>query len=162
MTLSVNPTMTSRSVLALLGTTLATTAALTALGTTAARAEHEAVEIPRVYGTPAQVITEEFFHDGKDSFENMSHKEQWRSISGTGNHSFLERGRFPEISIERDLRRVNAVWQDAMTQQAESDPIIRVPDLVNPYNTSLMLLPVAPVGSRVMGTEFVYERVPGR
>lgn len=162
MTLSVNRTMPTRSVLGLLGTTLMTTAVLTTLGATVARAEHEEVEIPRVYGTPADVIGEEFFHDGKDAFENMSHKEQWRSISGTGNHSFLERGRFPEISIERDLRRVNAVWEDAMAQQAESDPIIRVPDLANPYNTSLMMLPVAPLGSRVTGTEFTYERVPGR
>ncbi|MEB3275105.1 MAG: hypothetical protein ACO4CG_02960 [Prochlorothrix sp.] len=153
---------TARSVLGVLGTTLAATVASLSFGTIAARAEHEETEIPMVYGTPADVIEQEFFHDGKDGFENMTYKEQWRSIAGTGHHRLRERGNFPEIAIERDLQRVNAVWEDAMAQQAESDPIIRVPDLANPYNTSLMMLPVAPVGSRVMGTEFVYERVPGR
>ena len=114
------------------------------------------------YGNPAEVIQQEFFHDGKDSFSNMSYNEQWRSISGSGRHNFRERGRYPEISIERDLRRVNAVWQDALEQQAMADPVLRVPYLVNPYNTSLMTLPSSPLGSLVVGSELVYERVPGR
>jgi hypothetical protein len=117
---------------------------------------------PSFYGTPADIIQQEFFHDGQDAFGNMSYKEQWRSISGTGHHNIRERGRYPEISIERDLRRVNAVWTDAMDQQTMSDPFMRVPDLVNPYDTSLMSLPTSQPGSRIMGTELVYERIPGR
>jgi hypothetical protein len=60
----------------------------------------------------------------------------------------------------QDTRTVELVYRDALSQQGESDPTIRVPDLANPFNTSLMLLPSTQTGGRVVGTEFIFENRP--
>ena len=141
--------MTLKSLFGLAG--ISTIALLTGLCTIAS-----AEEDTNFYGTPAEALEAGFFQHGKNGLESMSLLEQWHFIVGTPD---FPRGNYGEIAIERDNRNVNAVYQDAMEQQALSDPFVRVPDLPNPYSTSLMTLPSLQSG-RVLGTELVYDRLP--
>jgi len=50
---------------------------------------------------------------------------------------------FPEKEIERDASRVNGFYRRVMQRQVSSDPILRVPDAVNPFDSSVMALPPA-------------------
>jgi hypothetical protein len=111
-------------------------------------------KVVRLTGNTADALEQAYFQHAKNGFDSMSLLRQWLTISGgTG----FPRGSYPEISIERDTRAIHAVYQDIMMQQAMNDPTVRVPDLPNPYSTSLMTLPSLQSG-RVMGTEFVYDR----
>ncbi|NER02018.1 MAG: hypothetical protein F6K17_04900 [Okeania sp. SIO3C4] len=49
--------------------------------------------------------------------------------------------RFPDNAISDDLRRVNQVYIEEQRRQFSSTPVIRTPDLVNPYNSSVMTAP---------------------
>ncbi|MFZ9737839.1 MAG: hypothetical protein ACO3EZ_07520 [Prochlorotrichaceae cyanobacterium] len=146
--------MNLKSVLS--GASLGTIALVSSLsvlgGSTAAQAE----ETIKVYANPAEALEMGYFQNGKNSYDSMSLLGQWLGISGA---SAFPRGSYPEISIERDNRIVNAVYQDVLMQQTMNDPFIRVPDLPSPYNTSLMTLPSLQTG-RVIGTELVYDRRP--
>ncbi len=48
---------------------------------------------------------------------------------------------FPETLIADDARRLNDVYKEALIRQVSSDPIIRTPDLINPFNTSILTQP---------------------
>jgi hypothetical protein len=48
---------------------------------------------------------------------------------------------FPEALIADDARRVNEVYQETLLRQVASDPLIRTPDLINPFNTSILTQP---------------------
>lgn len=48
---------------------------------------------------------------------------------------------FPETLITDDARRLNDLHREAMLEQTSSDRIIRTPDLINPYNTSILTQP---------------------
>lgn len=61
-----------------------------------------------------------------------------RTVFGQLNWMF---GPYVENQITRDGRAVHRLYQDALQQQVSSDPAIRTPDLVNPFNTSFLLLP---------------------
>jgi hypothetical protein len=50
-------------------------------------------------------------------------------------------GPFPENDILADADAVNRLYRVVLEQQGESDPYLRTPDLTNPYDTSLQLLP---------------------
>jgi hypothetical protein len=43
-----------------------------------------------------------------------------------------------------------------MLLQNTADPTLRVPDLANPYNSSLLTMPSSQVP--LVGTEFIFER----
>ncbi|MGC9524216.1 MAG: hypothetical protein ACP5D7_01610 [Limnospira sp.] len=65
---------------------------------------------------------------------------------------------FPETLLTDDARRLNDLHREAMLEQTSSDRVIRTPDLINPYNTSILTqpsllqdTPVAPAG------EFLYR-----
>ena len=76
------------------------------------------------------------------------------SQKGSGNY-FRKRGllrqigdyfgvpRFPDQAIVDDMERVNQTYVDEQRRQFSSTPVIRTPDLVNPYNTSIMTTPAA-------------------
>lgn len=73
-------------------------------------------------------------------------------------------GSFPENEISRDAERLDVLYRELLDQQVSSDPIIRVPDLANPYNTSLRANPAlrgSAATTRLVGSEFVLERSPG-
>ncbi len=48
---------------------------------------------------------------------------------------------YPEQAIERDNRRVNQLYIDEQRRQFSSTPVIRTPDLINPYNQSILTAP---------------------
>lgn len=123
----------------------------------AAAQAQESIQNPiKTYENPAEALETGYFQNSKNSFDSMSLFRQWIGITGA---SQFPRGSYPEISIERDNRLVNAVYRDVLMQQTMNDPYVRVPDLPSPYNTSLMTLPSLQTG-RVIGTELVYDRRP--
>ncbi|MGB3512966.1 MAG: hypothetical protein WBA93_27875 [Microcoleaceae cyanobacterium] len=54
--------------------------------------------------------------------------------------------RFPDQAIGDDNERVNQLYIDEQRRQFSSTPVIRTPDLINPYNTSIMTTPAADQG----------------
>lgn len=65
-------------------------------------------------------------------------------------------GGFPEQRVRADADAISAVSLFLQQDQATSDPTIRVPDLANPYNTSVRFLPSLSSGGR-SGSEFIFE-----
>ena len=63
---------------------------------------------------------------------------------------------FPENQISRDGERVHRLYVDLLNQQVSSDPLIRTPDLANPFNLSVLTLPSA--SNPVRGSEFAIEQ----
>lgn len=112
----------------------------------------------------SDVMNGAFFHDSNWYFTNIKIDRQFDFFFG--NESFPE-GNYPENEVAWDAELMHSIYNDMMQQQSEQDPIIRVPDLPNPFNTSLRSdqtrsyrradLPNAPMSA---GTEFVYERLP--
>lgn len=66
-------------------------------------------------------------------------------------------GGFPERRIMRDSTAVSEATYFLMEQQATSTPTIRVPDLFNPYNTSVQFLPAGQPNVFLSGSEFIFE-----
>ncbi len=119
----------------------------------------QAQEIP---GTTAwrDALQDAFFDDSKTFYDNQSTLRQLRTVLGTG-RSIFRRGNYAEINVERDAERVNQVYQQMLQEQVASDPTIRVVDLPNPFETSLLVQPSL-YSNQSAGTEFVYERSPIR
>lgn len=67
---------------------------------------------------------------------------------------------YPDHQLKRDANKVNLLYQDVMFQQVASDPVIRTPDLQNPFNSSLRSEAPAQNGSLQLlrGVDFSYDR----
>ncbi|MEL7035142.1 MAG: hypothetical protein AAFO04_05925 [Cyanobacteria bacterium J06592_8] len=50
-------------------------------------------------------------------------------------------GSYPEQALARDTRGLILLYREAFLKQYSSDPVIRVIDLPNPYNTSILTQP---------------------
>ena len=94
-------------------------------------------------------------------FDNtVTFRRQIDFIFGPGS---ITRASYIENEINRDLELVDLLYRDLLYQQVASDPIIRTPDLRNPFETSLRLNPsYRALGQPVIGGEFVFERLPLR
>ncbi len=92
-----------------------------------------------------------FFQHDRNFYENRSNKRQLDSLLGSG--SGLQNS-FPENEIARDAELVNTLYHDVLTQQVGNDPILRTPDLPNPYGTSLLMSPRMNANKLKVGTEF--------
>jgi hypothetical protein len=79
-----------------------------------------------------------YFRNGRDIFENRSISGQFNVILGPG---ALIRNSYIENVIARDLELIDEVYQDALARQNLSDPVLRTPDLPNPFNLSVLTLP---------------------
>jgi len=101
---------------------------------------------------PAQAQTErfhpiaddfnrQFFEASGDFYHNVSLQGYLGDYLGIGSPSGVVA--FPEKEIERDASRVNGLYRRVMQRQVSSDPILRVPDAVNPFDASVMALPAA-------------------
>jgi hypothetical protein len=113
-------------------------------------------------GTPSRLETipnlfeRAFFNESGDFFRNRSPQRQAEFIIGPG---------FPDLELERDAELVEDIYRDLLEQQVASDPVLRTPDLPNPYDTSIRLLPASRrfVGPNegylgpVEGSEFFFE-----
>jgi len=79
-----------------------------------------------------------YYSNDRNFFRNRRLDRQVDWILGTGT-TFLNS--FTDNEIAGDGRAINRLYRDALRQQVLSDGIIRTPDLENPYDTSLLLLP---------------------
>lgn len=78
--------------------------------------------------------------------ENRSLSRQVKRIFGLD---------FPDRALDWDADATAAAVRDIMLLQNTSDPTIRVPDLANPYTTSLLTMPSSSVP--YVGSEFIFE-----
>lgn len=62
---------------------------------------------------------------------------------------------FPERELEWDAHALSVASRDVMHRQNSMDPTLRVPDLTNPYTTSLLTM--TGNGSASVGTQFIFE-----
>ncbi|MEM9266547.1 MAG: hypothetical protein AAGA46_13580 [Cyanobacteria bacterium P01_F01_bin.13] len=69
---------------------------------------------------------------------------------------------FPELELDRNAEGISEAYNELMFLQTRNTPTIRVPDLVNPYNTSIQRLPGSQFRSRVVGSELNFEPLPRR
>ena len=93
-----------------------------------------------------------FFSNDKRAYENSSIVRQFNNLFGP----------FPENEMNKDAKALHRLYVEVMNQQVSSDPILRTPDLPNPYNTSLFQLPSFNVNRPVVGGEFNYQELPPR
>jgi hypothetical protein len=83
----------------------------------------------------------QFFLSSGDFYYNVSPQGYLGDYLGIGSPSGVVA--FPEKEIERDASRVNGFYRQMMQRQVSSDPILRVPDAANPFDSSVMALPPA-------------------
>lgn len=96
-------------------------------------------------------INRAFFFDSGDIYRNASARRQTQFLLGIGTPA---RNAFPENEIRRDAERIERLYRDLLEQQISSDPLIRTPDLTNPFNTSLRSLGT---NQRVFGGNQILE-----
>lgn len=83
-----------------------------------------------------------------DFFYNRSLGRQIQVITGL---SFRER------ELDWDVNALHQAYTDLLLLQNTLDPTLRIPDLPNPYNTTLLTLPS---GGASIGSEFIFEPTP--
>ncbi len=71
-------------------------------------------------------------------------------------------GGFPDQRINRDSAAISEAYNALLILQNQNTATVRVPDLPNPYTTSVQLLPASQFGSRVTGSELNFEPLPRR
>ncbi len=98
----------------------------------------------------------------EDITENRS-GNYFRNRSIPGQISFITGlGGFPENGIRRDAESISGAYDELLVLQTQNTPTLRVPDLPNPYTTSVQLLPASQFNSRVVGSELNFEPLPRR
>lgn len=97
------------------------------------------------YPTSYQPFAEEFMRAASrtsgDVFKNKSLMGQLSTYLGISFPWPNGINGYPETLMTNDARLVNQLYREAMLQQTMNDPIIRTPDLINPYNTSILTQP---------------------
>ena len=101
---------------------------------------HELPTIPEAFSDLMSTYSGDFF-------SNRTISRQGARIVGFG---------FPERELEWDANATAAAFRDLMRLQNTADPTLRVPDLANPYTSSLLTTPSSQVP--LVGTEFIFER----
>jgi hypothetical protein len=116
---------------ALAALTLATgTLVFTSGAALAQRADFTLEENPTIF----EAFEDAYFSHDRDFYRNRSLIRQVGLFFGLS---------YPENEIYRDGRAVNDLFNELYEIQASTTPLIRTPDLVNPYDTSLLTQPVA-------------------
>jgi hypothetical protein len=115
---------------------------------------------PRRLETIPEAFNRAFFQESGDFYRNRKIDRQINYIIGAG----VPWGAgFPDLELERDAERIFRLYQEALELQVSSDPVIRTPDLANPFNSSLRLISGPPrFGNRLEGGEFIFDTVPPR
>ncbi|EKV03316.1 hypothetical protein Lepto7375DRAFT_5610 [Leptolyngbya sp. PCC 7375] len=139
------------------GLVLSTAVAIAALSAMASRANAQNATFtePTVLETLDDINTR---HSGSYR-RDRSIGRQAAHILGFG---IPGRAAFPELELDRNSAGISEAYNELMFLQTRNTPAIRVPDLTNPYNTSLQMLPGSQAGSRVVGTELNFEPLPRR
>lgn len=133
-------------------------AAASSLLATAAKAQTNSGYGPVRVETIPEAFNRTFYEESGDIFRNSSIQRQIGWIIGPG----LPGGAgFPDLQIERDARRIGILYRDALEQQVSSDPIIRTPDLPNPFSSTLRQQTGAGrLGTPLEGSEFIFQTLP--
>lgn len=99
-----------------------------------------------IAGQPNRLITLNeafnllFFRESGDFYRNRSIPRQISFILGPG----LPGGAgFADLELERDALAITRLYRSALEQQNSSDPVLRTPDLPNPFDTSVLQLPAS-------------------
>jgi hypothetical protein len=98
-----------------------------------------------------QDITEQRSHN---FYRNRTIFNQVRFITGIGG--------FPDQRINRDAAALSGAARELFMLQTQNTQTVRVPDLPNPYTSSVQLLPTSQINSRVIGSELNFEPLPRR
>lgn len=139
------------------GLVLGAAVAIATLSTIAARANAQNATFtePTVLETLDDILTR---HSG-DYSTDRSNFRQLAHYFGLG---VPGRNAFPELELDRNSDGILEAYNELMFLQTRNTPTIRVPDLTNPYNTSLQMMPGAQSAERVFGTELNFEPLPRR
>lgn len=89
-----------------------------------------------------------------DYFQNRSFGGQISFMTGLGG--------FSEQRLTRDSAALSGAVEELWVLQTQNTATVRVPDLPNPYTTSVQLLPTSQFNSRVVGSELNFEPLPRR
>ncbi len=89
-----------------------------------------------------------------DYYNHRSAASQINFITGLGG--------FTDQRINRDAAATSRAYEELLILQTQNTPTVRVPDLPNPYTTSVQLLPASQFNSRVVGSELNFEPLPRR
>lgn len=89
----------------------------------------------------ADSFNRQFFEASGDYYHNSSLQGYLGDYLGIGSPSGVLA--FPEKEIERDASRIEGLYRKIMQRQVSSDPLLRVPDAINPFDSSVMALPPA-------------------
>ncbi|NJN30003.1 MAG: hypothetical protein HC824_05805 [Synechococcales cyanobacterium RM1_1_8] len=130
--------------------------ALVLAASSAAMAPASAQQFPSE-GSWAETLDDAFNGSG-NIYDSQTTVGNLRTLYGTGSGLF-RRGNYPEIAIERDSEQIERAYRTMMYQQVASDPDIRVVDLPNPFESSLLVEPSI-FSRQSAGTELVNERSP--
>ncbi len=131
---------------AIAATALSTTLA-TALFTPAASAQEKPQTIP----------------DAIESISENRSGNYYTHLTPFSKISFITGiGGFADQRMARDAVALNAAVHELMMLQTQNTPTVRVPDLPNPYTSSVQLLPASQNNSRVIGSELNFEPLPRR
>lgn len=130
--------------------------AASVVGITSAIASEQDEE-DRIWVEPIpEEFIDRFFSRDKDYYRNRSIPRQASSLFGFPPS-------FVELEMDADGKALNEFTHYMMQRQANSGPIIRTPDLINPYQDSLLSYPSDQTGVRpVRGSELVFESLPAR
>ncbi len=133
-------------------------AAASSLGASSAIAQTETEYIdfePVRLETIPEAFNRTFFDQSGTLYYNRSIWRQANYILGvTG---------FPDVELENDADSLNKLYNEVLEQQVSSDPIIRTPDLPNPFNSSIRSTSQPRRGfNRLEGAEFIFETLPPR
>ncbi len=122
--------------------------ALAVVGTVASTAQ---AQEPQSVRDAIEDITEQ---RSGDFFSNRSFGGQFSFLTGLGG--------FSEQRLMRDSAALSGAVDELWILQTQNTATIRVPDLPNPYTTSVQLLPASQFNSRVVGSELSFEPLPLR
>jgi len=93
------------------------------------------VIIPLQPGTIPAGLIEAYFSNDRDFYTNRTPPRQFDYIfGGTAG--------YPENQIYRDGRAINAWYDEVLARQLFTGPLLRTPDLPNPFNESVRNLPL--------------------
>ncbi len=117
-----------------------------------------AQEAPRTRSSNIPDAMDELFFANSGTY--YFNRTAWRQANFIFGFGGFDSAAFPEREIEWDAQAIGLARDHLLRQQNNSSPLIRVPDLVNPYSQSLQLLPTTQAGQRVTGSEFSFDRAP--
>ncbi|MEC4803605.1 MAG: hypothetical protein SAJ12_08195 [Jaaginema sp. PMC 1079.18] len=116
------------------------------------------------YATPFELVAPQYIPDVfDDDLSGWSGNAYDRNRLYSPLQSWVGLPSYPEIGIARDAKNINELYRNLMWEQVASGPILRTPDLPNPFNESLLTTPAyLGVSPALPGSEFIFEVEPLR